>query len=132
MKSMLQTSVCYNSRWRPLIILPGLLALLIWSGAIGRSTKSARAAATIQNSTPVTSVSAASYVGSPGALAPNSIVAAFGTQLAPKVEVAKTIPLPTTLENTQVLVNNIPAPLFFVSPNQINYLIPANTPTGET
>lgn len=132
MNSMLNTSVCHHIRWRPLITFLGFLALLICSGAVGRSTRTVRAAVTIQNSTPVITVSAASYVGSPGALAPNSIVAAFGTQLAPGVEVAPSIPLPTTIRNTRVLVNNVPAQLFFVSPNQINYLIPENTPAGDT
>ncbi|MFN6203937.1 MAG: hypothetical protein ACK496_15885, partial [Acidobacteriota bacterium] len=109
MNSMLNTSVCHHIRWRPLITFLGFLALLIWSGAIGRSTRTARAAVTIQNSTPVTTVSAASYVGSPGALAPNSIVAAFGPQLAPGVEVAPRLPLPPTSRNTRGLVQAGPA-----------------------
>ena len=81
-----------------------------------------RAAAIVQNSVAVTSVSAASFVGSPAALAPNSITAAFGTQLANGTQVATTQPLPTSLLNTSVTVNGVAAQLFFVSPGQVNYL----------
>lgn len=84
---------------------------------------------TLQNSVPLTSVSAASYATLP--LAPGSIVTAFGTQLATGVASATSLPLPTSLLSTQVLVNETPAPLFFVSPNQINYLLPPNLAEGE-
>jgi uncharacterized protein (TIGR03437 family) len=92
---------------------------------------SARAAATIQNSDPVATVSAASFVGSPAPLAPNSIVAAFGTQLATGTQIASSQPLPTSLLNTTVTVNGVDAPLFFVSPGQVNYLIPSNVSAGD-
>ncbi|MCW5970557.1 MAG: hypothetical protein KIT57_18815 [Blastocatellales bacterium] len=78
-------------------------------------------------STPVTTVSAASYSL---LVAPESIVAAFGVGLATEVAVATSLPLPTTLAGTTVRVNGEAAPLFFVAPNQINYLIPAGTPVG--
>lgn len=90
-----------------------------------------RAAATVVNSVPVASVSAASFVASPATLAQNSIAAAFGTQLATATQVATTQPLPTTLAGTTVTVGGVPAQLFFVSSGQINYLIPPNTPAGD-
>ena len=75
----------------------------------------------------VASVSAASFAA--GALAPETITAAFGTGLSQNIVVASTFPLPTTLDNTQVIVvdafgSERPASLFFVSPTQINYLVP--------
>jgi uncharacterized protein (TIGR03437 family) len=76
----------------------------------------------------VASVSAASFVT--GALAPETITAAFGSGLAQNVVLANgPLPLPTELDNTQIIVRdafNIDrnAPLFFVSPAQINYLVP--------
>lgn len=81
----------------------------------------------------VTSVSAASFAT--GALAPEAIASAFGTGLSQNVAVATTIPLPTELDNTQILVRdafNIErlAPLFFVSPNQMNYQVPLGTFPG--
>lgn len=81
----------------------------------------------------VASVSAASYNGA--ALASEAIAAAFGTSLATATEAATTVPLPETLAGTTVRVRDSlgferPAPLFFVSPAQVNYQIPANTASG--
>jgi uncharacterized protein (TIGR03437 family) len=64
------------------------------------------------------------------ALAPESIVAAFGNGLATSTLVASATPLPTELGGTKVFVNGIPASLFFVSPGQINFLAPADVLTG--
>jgi uncharacterized protein (TIGR03437 family) len=81
----------------------------------------------------VTSVSAASYAGP--RLAAESIVAAFGTELATGSDEARTIPLPTVLLGSSVKVKDSKevertAPLFYVSPGQVNYLIPAGTAEG--
>ncbi|NOT61898.1 MAG: hypothetical protein HOP19_16915 [Acidobacteria bacterium] len=78
-------------------------------------------------------VSAASYIGA--SLAPDSIVSLFGVGLAPNVDSGRSVPLPTTLQGVTVNVTDSAnvtraAPLFFVSPGQINLLIPANTATG--
>ncbi|MGH9848006.1 MAG: hypothetical protein ACREEM_55690, partial [Blastocatellia bacterium] len=91
----------------------------------------AHAAAVIQNSVPVSSVSAASFIGGPAPLAPNSIVAGFGTQLATGALAATTQPLPTSLLGAGVTVNGAAAPLFFVSPNQVNFLVPPGTQAGD-
>jgi uncharacterized protein (TIGR03437 family) len=82
----------------------------------------------------VATVSAASFTQN-AALAPETIVAGFGTDLSQNVVIASTTPLPTELDGTQVVVrdaNNVDrnAPLFFVAPTQINYLIPAGTAVG--
>ncbi len=79
-------------------------------------------------------VSAANYLGPQ--LAPESIVAAFGSGLATQVEVATSLPLPTTLAGTTVTVRDSagaerPAPLFFVAPGQINYQMPLGTAIGQ-
>lgn len=139
MNSKSDRSVCtsfsnkFHRRRLPAILVVSALVLLAgW--LVDHWHRPARAAVTIQNSTPLTSVSAASYIGAPGALATNSIVAAFGTQLATGSAAATTepgAPLPTSLLSTRVLVNNIPAPLFFVSAGQVNYLVPENTPAGD-
>jgi uncharacterized protein (TIGR03437 family) len=79
-----------------------------------------------------TNVSAANYVGQ---FAPNQIVAAFGEGLAASTIVSTTIPPATQLGDTIVRVidaNNTArnAQLFFVSPMQVNYLMPAGTAAG--
>jgi len=81
----------------------------------------------------VSSVSAASFLGAE--LASESIVAAFGTNLATAVAVATTLPLPTTLAGTIVKVRDSAgmerlAPLFFVAPSQVNCLVPPGTANG--
>jgi len=79
------------------------------------------------------SVSSASYGVS--AIAPKSIVSAFGSNLASVTQIATTTPLPTTIAGTSITVQDFTgaerlAPLYFVSPNQINYQIPAGTTPG--
>jgi virginiamycin B lyase len=82
---------------------------------------------------PAASVSAASFAA--GEMAAESIVAAFGSRLATATQAAATLPLPTELANTKVSVRDSAgatrdAPLFFVSPAQVNYLVPAGTANG--
>lgn len=84
------------------------------------------------NFSPVT-VSAASYIES---LAGDSIVAAFGSNLATTTTVATTLPLPTTLGGTRVSIIDAAgvehqAALFFVSPQQVNYQIPPRAALGQ-
>jgi len=77
-------------------------------------------------------VSAASYQAG---VTPESIVAAFGAQLSTQSQAASGLPLPTELAGVRVLIrDNLGverlAPLFFVSPSQLNLQIPADTATG--
>ncbi|HMZ20891.1 MAG TPA: CARDB domain-containing protein [Blastocatellia bacterium] len=81
----------------------------------------------------VANVSAADYSGP--VLAVESIVAAFGTELAIATDEARGLPLPNVLAGTTVRVKDSQgderiAPLFFVSPAQVNYQIPAGTAEG--
>ena len=80
----------------------------------------------------ITAVSAASYKAE---AAPESIVAVFGAQMAEQIQVATGLPLPTELAGISVRIRDSQgverlAPLFFVSPGQINLQIPAGTATG--
>ena len=81
----------------------------------------------------VTNVSAANYRAA--ALAPEQVVAAFGTRLATTSVAATSVPLPTLLGGTVVRVRDntgleLPAPLFFVSPTQVNYVMPSGLALG--
>ncbi|MCI0338038.1 MAG: hypothetical protein L0226_10700, partial [Acidobacteria bacterium] len=69
------------------------------------------------------------------AIAPNSIVAAFGLNMANGIQGAMTLPLPLNMLGTSVKVRDSAgverdASLFYVSPGQINYLVPAETALG--
>lgn len=81
----------------------------------------------------IASVSAANYKR--GVFARDSIVAVFGTNLSSTTEIASSLPLPTTLAGVRVSYGNGDggssfAPLFAVTPNQINFLIPSIAVTG--
>jgi uncharacterized protein (TIGR03437 family) len=58
--------------------------------------------------------------------------AGTGLQFASGTTVFSTLPLPRELDDVQVLVNEVPAPLYFVSPTQINFLVPMNAPSNGT
>ncbi len=81
----------------------------------------------------IAAVNAASYDGA--MLAPDSIVALFGLNLAETTQAAAALPLPKTLGGARVLIEDSAglehaASLFFVSPTQINYYIPPETSLG--
>ena len=65
-------------------------------------------------------------------LAPGTVVAIFGSNLAASTAPATTVPLPTTLGGAQVLIGGIAAPLFFASPGQINVQIPPELPDNSS
>ncbi len=80
-------------------------------------------------------VSAASY--SSATLAADSIATAIGAGLATSIQAAPGGALPTVLAGTTVDVIDSsgfahPAPLFYVSPTQVNFQVPAGTATGDT
>jgi uncharacterized protein (TIGR03437 family) len=66
------------------------------------------------------------------ALAPGGIIAIYGNLLADDAISAPDIPLPTTMGNAQVIIAGQAVPLLYVSPAQINALVPfglnTNTP----
>jgi uncharacterized protein (TIGR03437 family) len=72
----------------------------------------------------------------PGPFAPNSVLSIFGSDLARSAQGLMRDDirgglLPVELNFTRVLVDNIPAPLFYVSGNQINFLVPSKQLTGN-
>jgi uncharacterized protein (TIGR03437 family) len=82
---------------------------------------------------PALSVSAANYRRE--SLAVEAIAALFGEGLATRTEAATALPLPTQLAGTTVRLTDTNgvehlAPLFFVSPQQINYQIPPGVAAG--
>ncbi len=83
----------------------------------------------------LSTVSAANFSAS--SVATEAIVAAFGTGLATGTQSASSLPLPTFMAGTKVSVRDSIrgerlAPLFFVSPQQINFQIPPGTAAGNT
>lgn len=65
-------------------------------------------------------------------VAQGDIVALFGDQLVSGTsESAASLPLATTVGGVQVFVNDKPAPLYYVSPGQINFQIPYDATLGD-
>jgi len=67
---------------------------------------------------------------SPGG-SPSGVQTIFGSYLAASTQTATTFPLPTSLAGTTVLVDGVLAPLYYVSPSQINFQMPSATSPGS-
>ena len=74
-------------------------------------------------------------------VAPGEFVTLVGTGLASQTAQATTLPFPTVLGNVQVTISwvdvnalpqSVKAPLYFVSPTQINALVPYTVPSDES
>jgi uncharacterized protein (TIGR03437 family) len=67
----------------------------------------------------------------PGApLAPGTIVQIYGSGLTPAT-LQTSLPLPTNVNSTIVLIGGIAAPLYYVSPGQINAQLPLELTAGK-
>lgn len=82
--------------------------------------------------TPRGAVNAVSLQSAPAVVAQGGILAVFGEQLAAAHTKPEGAPLPVALEDpaVEVLINGIAAPIFFVSPTQVNALIPWEVEPG--
>lgn len=64
-------------------------------------------------------------------VAPGGILSFFGSGMANGTQLASAVPLPTNMQGTRATVNGVAAPLFYVSPNQINLQVPFGTAPGN-
>lgn len=119
------------------LLLPNGKVLAAGGRNIGGTVGSAEIFDSALLSTPllprIVPVSAGSYLGE--SFAPESIIAVFGEQFTTGVTVANSTPLPQKLGGVSVTLTDRlglsrTAPLFFVSPNQVNCQIPSQTVTG--
>jgi uncharacterized protein (TIGR03437 family) len=62
--------------------------------------------------------------------APGMVLSVFGTNLANSTQTAYALPLPPTMAGVSATVNGIAAPLYYVSPGQLNIQIPYETAIG--
>lgn len=121
------TPAFYDSPASPAKVYAELATAVNW-GEFLDNTRACRISASIS-----TAVNAASYTG-PN-LAPESIATVFGQTLSPSTISAATVPLPTSLGGIMVQVTDSAgakrlAPLYFVSPRQINFQAPAGSAVG--
>ena len=81
-----------------------------------------------------TAVTVANYAGYTGAfpVAPGSIASAYGDFGAVATTSASTLsPMPKELASVRLRVNNVDAALYFISRNQINFVVPVATASGR-
>jgi uncharacterized protein (TIGR03437 family) len=64
--------------------------------------------------------------------APGMALAIFGSQLALTTRTAAAAPLPVSLDNVSVTINGVAAPLYYISPAQLNVQVPYETPATGT
>ena len=64
--------------------------------------------------------------------APGAVLTLFGSDLSPVTQSASTTPLPVSISGVEVLVNGIAAPLYYVSPGQLNVQIPYETTVNSS
>ncbi|MEP7271427.1 MAG: M36 family metallopeptidase, partial [Acidobacteriota bacterium] len=114
--------------WVPAEASRGKTFLVDFIASDGQQSDRRQTLLTIVDAAPFSAVNAADFKA--GALASDSLVAAFGTGLAVRTEVAQAIPLPMDLAGTSVSVNGVPSPLLFVSPQQINFVLPSGLQSG--
>jgi uncharacterized protein (TIGR03437 family) len=65
------------------------------------------------------------------AFAPGMLMTVFGTQLSPATLSAATLPLPLVLAGVSATVNGVSAPLYYISPGQLNVQVPYETGVGQ-
>ena len=76
---------------------------------------------------PIGIVNAANLAPTTNPVSPNELVTLFGTGMSSVTLQAQSLPFQTTLGGVQVMVNKRPAPVYFVSPNQISAIVPSAT-----
>src|SRR5690349_18540288 len=74
--------------------------------------------------TPTISSVVNTYSSIGGTVAPGELITIYGSNLSNGTAAAPSTPLPTTLNGTQVMLGQTPLALFFVSPAQVNVVLP--------
>lgn len=117
-------------------IADGTLIFMVQSPAGSQPSTLASARASVNSSNcngasiaPLGPVNAASY--SANSLAPAALASVFGTNLSTATMQATGGVNPTTLAGVSVLLAGQPCPLWYVSPGQINFAVPATVPPGR-
>lgn len=117
----------------PANLIPGTYtgSIVVTSAEVNNSPQTVPVTLVVTASTPHLTGSAIVNAASGDArIAPCSIASIYGSNLALSTESAFTVPLPVTLGRAKVNVNGQPAPLFYVSPGQINFQIPCGLAPG--
>lgn len=104
----------------------GAVCAAQYSGNLPHNRPCDQCAATTQPFTVLSAANGRSYS------APGGIVAGYGNGVSTVTELARSLPLPTRLGNVEVRFGDAEqlCGLFYVSPNQINFVLPDDAPLG--
>lgn len=116
-------------RWTPTAADAGRSLTITVSAGDGLDSETRQVNLRVVTARPLAAVNAADFRA--GGLAPDSLASLFGTELAQRSELASELPWPLELGGTTVTINGVRAPLVFVSPGQINFVVPANVTPGS-
>jgi uncharacterized protein (TIGR03437 family) len=113
----------YDGDWVPVGVSPQVAVTATATGA-GLAAGSTRTSGVVAASRiPLLTQNGVLHVYAPkigAAVAPGNILQIYGSNLAAAAVTSSTVPLTTTLGGTSVTIGGIPAPLYYVSPGQIN------------
>jgi uncharacterized protein (TIGR03437 family) len=130
------SSGTYSNTWTPRNTFPNL-------AIVASATASGFPSATVQivgqvtpNAAPLLTpngiLDAFAIAAEPGVpVAPGTIVQIYGSNLTAQTTAGTTIPLANTLDQTSVIIGGLQAPLYFVSPGQINAQVPFELAAGN-
>ncbi|HWQ31572.1 MAG TPA: M36 family metallopeptidase [Blastocatellia bacterium] len=122
-------SVRGTFRWQPSASEAGRTFTIAFTASDGQLSETKLVRVRVVEGTKATAVNAADYGA--GVLAADSIAAIFGVDLTLQTRYAGTQPLPKELAGTTVRINGIAAQLLFVSPTQINFIVPPAIEPGR-
>jgi uncharacterized protein (TIGR03437 family) len=122
----------WEATWTPANAANAVTAQVLPSGALVTVSVQAAAAGAAGQVTGVANAAGAGQAV-PGVVAPMSYVAIYGTGLAGTGAGSATqLPLPTTLNGTQLLLGGLPMPLLYAGPGQVNALVPEGLAANGT
>jgi len=75
-------------------------------------------------------VNAASSAPFTSSIAPGELLTLYGSNLASALTIAADVPFPTTIGKVQVTINNVAAPIYYVSPTQVSAIVPYGITRG--
>ena len=124
----------YSGTWSP-ARTSSEVAINVTASAPGFPAATSKiAGAVVPNAVPLLTPNSTLHSFDPlvgGALAPGTIVAIYGQNLAAQAMQPASIPLPTAFNGTSVIIGGLQAPLYYVSPGQINAQIPFELAPGN-
>ena len=127
----------WQGTWKP--VNPGTVTMFVTAFAVQNGNllagKSSTLTAVVKGAvTPTVTqqgvVHAASDIGGVP-IAPGGLITIYGQNLADGAGSSSALPLPQQLNGTQVMLGNLPLPILYTSPLQLNVQVPYGVPLGQ-